>query len=231
LLHHNGGVSLTGDAGKWTSLYEIGDDGANGYCFRGGYNSYYSVGRLEKTGEVPSFYRTGHTPRDVRALSEPPAIAGALLTVGAKDVDGDGGSDVAYVSLVSPGGNLLDQQVYSADTSDVSLYSVAFVSDSAFVAMGGLTTTTATYPFIASFVVTGGGEIQKKDQVIVTDLPQRWFIYAETDNAQTAGPDSTFFAATRSETDAYAIHKITLPWPSLTRGTSNGAMTSLWRAC
>ncbi len=139
----------------------------------------------------------------------------AVLTLGSHDTDGDGRRDIGYVSLVSPSGSLLSQIVYSADTSEVWLVSMASVTDSTFLTAGSLRTESVTHPFVASFVVTSAGQLQKGEQTIITDLPACRFIYIEPENGQPTDPEWRFFAASRSETDTYDIHRITVTWPSL----------------
>lgn len=211
--------TVIGDASGRMSLWDIRDDHAGGYCFGGVSEGYYGVGRLGGAGNLSWFYRTGFGLSDVFVLPASSVVPNAFLTLGAPDTDGDGQSDVGYVSLMSPSGTLLSQAVYSADTADVWLASTVLVSDSTFVCVGGHRTATMTHPFIASYVVTSAGQVQRRNHAIVTDLPGCRFIYMDAEEGQLPGAEWVFYAVSRCGTDAYAIHKITVDWPSVAAWT------------
>jgi len=208
--------AVIGDAGKWSTLWEVDNHEADGYLFRGGYNNYYGVGRLTGVGDVPWFYRTGYSPGDVCALSQTSVVPNGVLTIGPQDTDGDGENELGYISLVSPSGSLLDQLVYSADTADVRVNSIVHVADSTFLATGGVRVLAVEYPFVATVALNSAGQLEKRQQSVIHTLPGRYFSRPVLDPSLPVGSEWSFFVASRSPAGAYAVHKVTVAWPSLT---------------
>jgi hypothetical protein len=205
---------VIGDASKWNSLYEVARDNAGGYYFRGGYNNFYSVGRLTPSGTLSWFFRTSHTPTGVCVGPPAGVVPNGLVVAGKQDVDGDGDSDVGFVSLLTSGGSLVNQLVYSADASDVWLNSIAHVADSTFLILGGVRALAEEQPFVATIVMTSAGQIEKKHQTVINTLPGR-FSDSAADPALPVGATWSFYV-TSSQSDAPgAVHKISVAWPEL----------------
>jgi hypothetical protein len=208
---------VIGDASKWTSLWEVARDNAAGYYFRGGYNSYRGGGRLSTTGTVTWHTRTTYSPRDICVTGPAASVPNALIMVGGYDTDGDDAMDIAYVSLVSSSGTLVNQLVYSSDTLDMWLTSIVPVSDSTFVAIGGSKNSAGTYPFLVMAKLAPSGQLEKQGDVIIDSLPGLYFGYAAMDPDESS--ESQLVVYVNSGPDVAAVHKLSLPLPALAPST------------
>jgi hypothetical protein len=204
-----------GEASKWSYLSGITTDHAGGYYFRGGYNSYYTVGRLNASGNLSWFFRTSHSPTGVCAGPPVGIVSNGLIVAGKKDLDDDGESEIGFASLFSSGGSLINQLVYSADTSDVWLNSIVPVADSTFLVVGGVRALAVEHPFIATIVLTSAGQLEKKHQAIISTLPACYFSDPAVDTSLAAGSSWSFYVTSSTSDGHDAVHKITVALPEL----------------
>jgi hypothetical protein len=213
--------AVIGDASKWSYLWELTADHASGYYFRGGYNSSYCVGRLNASGNVSWFFRTSYSPVDVCAGPAGGVVSNALVVAGKQDVDNDGESEIGFVSLISSGGSLMDQLVYSADTSDVWLNSIVPVADSTFLVVGGVRALAMEQPFVATVVLISTGQLEKKHQAVIDVLPGRFFVDLAVDPSVPTSPNWSFYVTSGKVKANDAVHKITVALPDLDPWTIN----------
>ena len=209
-----------GEGNTWSTIWRLVPDNLGGNYFRGGYNSNDGVGRVNGDGSLAWFSRAGRYAVDLCALSATASVPNGLVVAAKQDVDNVGGSDVGYVSLFSPGGSLLNELVYSADTCDVWLNSIVPISDSTFVVVGGWSALDVEHPFVATVELTPSGLLEKGNQVIIDSILQRRFGTAVTDASQITPSEVSFYALS-SGTDARStlVHKISLSLPTLSPWT------------
>lgn len=209
-----------GDIEKGSSIYLLTPEPGGGYYFAGLHDSRYGMGHLSATGGLTWFTRTGYRVRDI-CLLPPSAIApNALAVVWSVDTDGDDESDIGYLSLYGSTGSLLDQVVYTADTSDVWLNSIATISDSTFVVVGGEGTAGVSNPFIATVALTSPDQMEKRHHSAIDEMPGRIFDNVATDPSEIPGSELSLYvlsdgADSQSEYRTIGVHKISAALPTL----------------
>jgi hypothetical protein len=149
--------------------------------FRGGVGGSWVVGRLSPTGGL--LFRTPLTylPRGLVALSASSPLPGGAIVVGGRDIDGDGRIDVSYATLLAPTGGIIAERSYASDSSEVSLFAIAPLSDSLFVVAGGERTQTRLNPLMALLALTDGDSLQNRQQVVISSLAGQGAAYVATD--------------------------------------------------
>lgn len=182
-----------GDTGTWNTIWQVAEDGAGGYYFIGESNSRYGVGHLDASGHQTWFTRSAFDPRDIYVPPQSAIASDGVLVVGAYDNDGDGESEIGYVSLFGSSGSLLSQIICSSDTSDVWLNSIAPVSDSTFVVVGGEGTPNRTEPFIASIALTADDQIEKRFETVIHSISNSLFLSVATNPAQVPGSELVLY--------------------------------------
>jgi hypothetical protein len=202
-----------GDAGKWSSLWEIAADNSGGFFYRGGMNSYRGAGRMNAEGDAAWHTRTTFSARDIVTTAPTAVVPNSPIFSGAHDTDGDGSDDTAYLSLLSPAGTLLSQLVYSADTAGVWLNAIVPLSDSTFITVGGAKTATTTYPLVVAFKLVSSGDLEKRTEIVLNGLPGHYFAYAVRDPEEDTSTGVTLFV--NSGPDAAAVHQLDIALPDL----------------
>jgi hypothetical protein len=209
---------VIGDEGEWSSLWEITEESAGGYYYRGGVNSRYGGGRLDATGDHVWHCRTPYSPRGMCMAGPATALPNALIMAGGYDTNDDDKRDVGQASLVTPSGTLVNLLVYTSDTSRIWFNSIVSLSDSTFIAVGGFEDPAETYyPFVAVFKLASSGQIEKQSEAVISSLPGMYFVYSALDPEESSDSETVLYVNSRP--DIEALHRISLPLPDLTPST------------
>jgi len=161
-----------GDPAEENSMWDIIEDDANGYYFRGTYDTEYGAGRLGQTGNLLWFEKTIYRPTHLYAINASGALSvNGVVVVGDHDSDGDGFNEHGYVSFFGSDGTLTSQLLLGQAADDVWLKSIDHVSDSTFVVVGGTKSAGKSYPYLMTLCLTADGDLVTKDEATIWNLP------------------------------------------------------------
>ena len=202
--------TVLGAAQHYTTLYTIrpADDGSFG--FRGAYNGAVGVGALNADGSVRWFQSTIFQPNAIVVLPSTAVVPGGLVSVGFRDLDGDGKSDVGDVELHSSSGVLLSHVVVSYVGSTNWLNTVAMVGDSALVAGGSESIAGVEHPLLVGLNLRTPGLLQSASKATLAGPG-----YFLTVVNRTSSPTELVLAATSGSGLARSLRGLRAPWPAL----------------
>lgn len=206
---------IFGAADKLSDIWWLRSaDGLSNY-FVGRYDSKVGVGSLDAAGKLK--WHVESNSIDVEALSLASPMPGAAISVGGLDVDGDKENETGHATLFTSAGAIASQVLFASDTSDVWLVSIAPLSDSEFVAVGGERTASRLNPLVARLVVTVAGTLEKRQQIVIGSISGRYAVDVATDPADASGPDRRIYLSTRVGvgTNTITLHGVDLAVPAL----------------
>jgi len=191
------------------------EDNVAGYYFIGRNDSEPGIGRLDSDGSLQWFKKTVFVPQDLHAAI---VVTEGVMSVGGHDSDSDGEEDHGYISLYHPDGHLINNEVFSDDAGEVWLRSLALLSDTVLVAVGGIEISAEIYPFVTLVDVTDAGELVERARATISGLPGVCFQNVATDlSVPPQNGDVTVFLSGGRGGDApnITVHAIVFPADNL----------------
>ena len=209
--------TVFGDADKTTSIFHLKPTSAGPYAFRGRYNSSAGVGILGTGGAMSWFQPITYELRDVEPLTATGIVPRGVIAVGWKT---EGTTEVGYATLYSSTGTALSQITFAADSTDMWLWAVKPVTDSSFVAVGGVRKAGVTHPLVVQINLKSPGFIERGRVVAVQD---RTGWYSQVVRMPSA-LDQVALAAVSIDGTVQSMNGLHAPWPGLDAVTTDWSL-------
>ncbi len=173
-----------GSLSSYTSIYNLYDDGAGFFFFRGLLDNTQTIGKLNRSGvtvwtDALKSRELCPVPNNTIGLDD------ALLAVGGIDYDSDGGLDHGYVRLRGAGGASLSEAIASVPDTAVYLNSVAVIDSLHFVAVGGAYIAgSPLHPYLITFDLNADSSLTITNELIFADMERQYFNDVVSDPAK-----------------------------------------------
>lgn len=207
--------AVFGDPTKSSTIARMTVVGGTSYYFYGTRDGQGGVGRISSSGALQWFITLPYVRREVLALSPSVSVPSGLVASGKHDNDNDGQSDVGYAWLYTASGSLVSSVLFSSDSSDVWVNSIAAISDTEFVLVGGEQTPARTNPFVATVTLTAAGQLAKGPQVVLTNQAGTFY---DRVAVSSTGPSGGVVHVYATSDDGAAVHVVglTAAYPTMT---------------